>query len=144
MNARALATALVAALLTLGCGEYEGGSKDKFLDAANGVCKTTGATVMPSLEQLQDEGLPSDGEVRGFAGDVAVPALQKRVDELRQLDPPSADREEIDDIVRALQKGINAVRADPSQLVDGDPFLEANADASSYGLTSCVLGAEPG
>jgi hypothetical protein len=142
MNARVLSAALVAAALTIGCGEYEGGSKDKFVDAANGVCKTVGATVMPALEELQDEGLPTNGELRGFAGDVAIPALQKRVDELRQLDPPTGDRKEIDDIIRALQKGINDVRADPRQLVDGDPFLEANADASSYGLTSCVLGAE--
>lgn len=142
MNARVLSAALVAAVVATGCGEYEGGSKDKFLDTANGICKTTGATVMPSLEQLQDEGLPTNGELRGFAGDVAVPALQKRVDELRQLDPPTADRKEVDGIIRAMQKGINGVRADPRQLVDGDPFLEANADASSYGLTSCVLRAE--
>lgn len=142
MNARVLSAALVAAVVTIGCGEYAGGSKDGFLDKGNAVCRSTGYTVMPSLEALQKEGIPTAADLRGFAGDVAIPALQKRVDALRQLDPPSADRKEIDDIIRAVQKGINDVRADPTQLVDGDPFLEANADASSYGLTSCVLGAE--
>ncbi len=143
MTARALASALLVAALATGCSDYEGGSKDDVVADGNAICEASGATVMPALEELQDEGIPTTGELRGFAGDVAVPALQKRVYGLRRLDPPSDDRKTIDEMIRATEKGIDDIRGDPTQLVDGDPFLQANAEAAAYGLTSCVLGFEP-
>ncbi len=136
--------ALLVAALAAGCSaDYAGDSKDDFLAAGNDVCKTTGATVMPALKELQGEGLPNRAEVRGFVGDVAVPALQKRVDRLRQLEVPADDRGEIDEIISDTQRAINAIRDNPAQLVDADPFLDANANARAYGLTSCVLAPEP-
>lgn len=135
--------ALVVVVLATGCADYEGDSKAGFLAEANAICESSGATVMPALEELQGDGIPTTGELRGFAGDVAAPALQKRVDELRQLNPPTEDRASVDDIIRATQRGIDQITADATQLVDGDPFFDANVDARVYGLTSCVLGAEP-
>ena len=143
MKARSAHAVLVVAVLATGCGEYQGASKGDFVAKGNAICESSGATVMPALKELQREDVPPRGELRGFAGDVALPALQQRVDELRQLDPPSEDRGSVDEIIASTQKGIDQIRADPAQLVDGDPFLQANADARTYGLTSCVLRADP-
>jgi len=133
------ALAALAALLTGGCStDYKGGRKDEFLTQGNAICKTSGATVKPALEELVDGRLPTRSELRSFAGDVALPRLQERVDELRQLEPPSADRDEVDDIIRAYQKGIERISADPRQLAEADPFLEADGKASAYGLTACA------
>jgi hypothetical protein len=143
MTARALPVALAVAVLATGCStSYEGGSKKGFLADGNAVCEASGYTVWPALKELEHEGLPTDGDLRGFVGDVAVPALQTRVDRLRQLDPPTGDRKTVDDMIVSLQKGINIVRSNPRQIEDGDPFLESNADLRAYGLTSCVLGDE--
>ncbi len=129
----ALAVALVAAC------DYEGASKDDFVSEGNAICESTGATVIPALEALQDEGEVTTAELRSFVGDVAAPALQRRLDQLRGLEPPSDDTDAVAVLIRTMQKGIDAIRADPRELVDGDPFLEANVEARSYGLSSCVL-----
>jgi len=125
-----------------GC-DYSGNSKDDFVSDGNAVCEASGSTVMSSLSELEDEGLPTDSDLRSFAGDVVLPALQKRVFELRRLDPPTEDRAAFDEMIAKMQKGIDEVRAQPRQILEGDPFLAANADARSYGLTSCVLRAAP-
>ncbi|MGH2840394.1 MAG: hypothetical protein ACRDKY_06175 [Solirubrobacteraceae bacterium] len=138
MTARVLPFALALAVLAAGC-DYEGASKNSFVDDGNAICKETGATVIPTLQELEAEGLPSSGEVRGFVGDVVVPALSKRVNRLRQLEPPSDDRKTIDALITATQKGIGEVRSDPMQIIDGSPFLDANIEAESYGLDACVL-----
>jgi hypothetical protein len=138
-SSRAVLALVVLALC--GCSTtYAGDSKKDFIAKGNEICKTTGATVVPTLKDLQNGHVPTLAELRSFVGDVALPALQKRVDKLRQLEPPSADRKTIDDIIRTTQKGIDRIRNSPSQLVDADPFLDANVDVRSYGLTSCVLG----
>jgi len=133
------ALAVLAALLAGGCStDYEGGDKDEFLSRGNAICEASGATVKPALDELVEGRLPTNSELRSFAGDVALPRLQERVDQLRQLDPPSADRDEVDDIIRAYQKGIDRISADPRQLAEADPLLEAYAKAGAYGLTACA------
>jgi len=138
-----LGAALVVLVAALAGCDYEGNSKDDFVSDANAVCEASGSTVMPALSELEDEGLPTESDLRGFAGDVVLPALQKRLFELRRLDPPTEDRDTFDDMIAKMQKGIDDVRADPQQILDGDPFLPANAEARAYGLTSCVLSPAP-
>ena len=133
------ALAALAALLAGGCStDYEGGDKEKFLAEGNAICETSGATFQPALEELVEGRLPTTSELRSFVGDVALPSLQERVDRLRRLDPPTADRDEVDEIIRAYQKGIDRISADPRQLAEADPFLEAYGKASAYGLTACA------
>jgi hypothetical protein len=132
---------LVAVVLAVaGCADYEGASKKDFVTQANDICRTTGATVVPTLKELEKGHVPTLAELRSFVGDVAVPALQKRVDRLRRLESPTSDRKTIDDIIRTTQRGIDKIRNTPSQLTDGDPFLDANVATDSYGLTACRLG----
>lgn len=141
MKARAPLAALVAIAALLaggGCStDYEGGDKDEFIARGNAICEA-GAAVKPELEELLAERVPTSGELRGFAGDVLLPRLQERVDQLRLLDPPAADRDEVDDIIRGYRKGIDRVSANPTVLAEGDPFIEADSKARSYGLTSCA------
>jgi hypothetical protein len=134
------ALAAIAALLASGCStDYAGGDKHEFVAAGNAICRDSGATVKPALDELLERGLPTTSELRAFAGDVAVPSLQERVDRLRRLDPPTEDRDEVDEIIRTYQKGIDQISADPRQLANGSPFLEANVKAGAYGLTACTV-----
>jgi hypothetical protein len=135
----ALAASALAALLAAGCStDYQGGDKADFVAQGNAICKTTGATVKAELEELTEGRLPTNAQLRSFAGDVALPRLTERVEELRQLEPPTDDRDEVDDIIRAYLEGIAAIEADPRQLADADPLLEAYGKASAYGLTACA------
>ncbi|CAN5536110.1 hypothetical protein BH20ACT17_BH20ACT17_04850 [soil metagenome] len=133
------ALATLAALLASGCStDYAGGDKEGFLAAGNAICRDSGAAVKPALEELTAGRLPTTPELRSFAGDVALPSLQERVGRLRRLDPPTEDRAEVDEIISAYQKGIDRISADPRQLAEADPFLEAYGKASAYGLTACA------
>ncbi|MDX6692193.1 MAG: hypothetical protein QOG15_3650 [Solirubrobacteraceae bacterium] len=129
-------------LALAGCAtDYAGDNKKDFVAKGNQICRDTGAIVVPTLKDLvQTVHVPTMAELRSFVGDVAVPALEKRVEKLRQLEPPSGDRQTIADIIRKSQKAIDQISSDPKQLTDGDPFLEANVEVQSYGLTACELG----
>jgi len=135
-----LALAVSVALLVGGCStDYEGGDKKDFVAEANAACKANGATVESGLDELREGGrVPTSAEVRSYVGDVALPRLQERLDELRQIEPPTADREKVDDIIRAYQEGLDTISSDPDQLADADPFLDAFSKAGAYGLTRCA------
>lgn len=124
-----------------GCAtDYKGDDKAHFIARGNAICQDNGATVKPAMDELLNDAThqPTSADLRSFAGDVALPNLQERVDKLRQLVPPSADRGDVDDIIRAYQKGIDQITADPTRLADADPLLEAYSLSRVYGLTSCA------
>lgn len=140
MKAPALAALVViAAGLAVGCStSYEGSSKADFVTQGNAVCRASGASVKPALDELTERRPPTRAVMRSFAGDVALPGLQERVDKLRQLDPPNEDRKKVDEIIRTYQKGIDEITADPLQLADADPLLNAYIKAGAYGLSACA------
>jgi hypothetical protein len=133
------AAAVAVTLLVLAGAACSGGStKDRFIDDATAVCDdsaaaievASGATLTPSSTEQQ---------VAAFLKDRYVPLLRTRLDKLRELTPPAADRTTLDAIYADFEAVIDAIHADPVTYTNraDDPFADVEARFDAYGLPAC-------
>lgn len=149
---RGCATGLVAVALA-GCGgdgsnddEFppltaEPLTKVEFLREADRICHASEARIEAAADDLvvaEDE--PDPAEVERVATEIVVPALEAEVAAIRALDPPQGDEERVAAILAATERGIEAIEADPRDLIDGGipaPLRRAQRLAEAYGSREC-------
>lgn len=142
MNRTALLPALLLplALLVTGCGgdEPEPLTKDEFATQANKICSDGNAELETAAEELGDE--PTEEQIEEFVTDTVLPNLQEQHDELEDLAAPEGDEDEVEEILDALQEGIDGIEEDPAGAITSgeDPLAEASELAGEYGLTECA------
>jgi len=136
----ATALALVAAtLLALGCGGDETQSKAAWVEQADGICATADQDLNQAVEQLGEKP-PTDAEQDQFVTDEVVPSLQQQHDEIADLPAPEGAEEQAEQLLEALQKGTDTLKADPSSIQAAGPdapLAKANQLADELGLTDC-------
>jgi hypothetical protein len=142
-RAVALLVAAGLAVSASGCGGSEGVSKSEYLAKAKAVCqkgnqtltdasKATFANVPPGQK-------PSDPEVEAFVRQTVIPTVRGQVKELRALPPPKGKKAKVEEIYRALDKGLDELDKSPKKLLDGsNPFAEADSLATKYGISVCA------
>ena len=165
MNRSMKLLALVAvggALVVAGCGDDEetssttttpeatvatgtgGGTlpKEEFITEADQICAAGDETITAAGDSLGQS--PSNADLEQFTGDVIVPSIQSQYDAIAALPVPEGEEEQVDELLSALQSGIDELEADPSLITAGDsaesPFADANKLAKEFGLTDCGEG----
>jgi hypothetical protein len=149
---RTLAAVMLAALATMlvaaGCGGDDDGdgealSKEEFIAQGDENCaeadqelEAAERETFGGLEQGQQ---PDPEQIEQFATEELVPNIQGQVDHLRELNPPEADEERIDEILDTAQEGLDEIEDDPSALQAGSPtgLDEAGQQLQEYGFEEC-------
>jgi hypothetical protein len=82
---------------------------------------------------------PTDQQKSFFLKNTLVPAYRSRLDKLRAISPPSADRDTITAILDDQAKIVDAIDANPDQFATQatDPFAPIDSRWDAYGLKQC-------
>jgi hypothetical protein len=142
MRVMALLAATGLAMSTAACDE-EGITKSEYLAKAKVVCQKgnqalTDASTATFAKVPPGQKL-SDPEVEAFVRQTVIPTIRDQVKELRALPPPKGKKGQVDEIYRALEKGLDELEKSPKKLIDGsNVFAEADSLAAKYGITVCA------
>jgi hypothetical protein len=149
IRASALAGACVAAVAVGGCGGGDDGvSKSDYVKKGNAICdnydKQVAALAKESFPNItQSNQRPTVPAFQAFLGKL-LPLTEAEIRNLRALEKPKGDEQEIEAILAAADKGVAQARrgaTDPTVarrlMGDVDPFADANRKAKAYGLKTC-------
>ena len=140
--------AAIAAIVT-GCGSSDDSTssltKAQFIAQADAICKTGNAEIESGFEafakenSLKENEEPSKAQQVEIAETILVPNVKNQGDEIRALEAPSGDEDEISAMLDALDEGVEEAEAEPEALfkAESDPFGPANKIAKEYGLKVC-------
>jgi hypothetical protein len=115
-----------------------------FVKEADAICEEADAGLNDEIEgyaeengiSTQDE--PSQAQQEEIYAEVVLPRVAKQGEEIDALTPPEGDEAKVEEIVQALDSGVEEAEADPSLLVEGKtPFADASSKAQAYGLKVC-------
>ena len=143
LAAVATSTVLGMSIAVAGCGggDDESLTKAEFIQQADAICKKAHDGFEKAFNRTFSGGQqPSQAQLNEFAADTLVPGVQKEIDDIGELEPPSADADEVDAIIAAEQDGVDKVRADPGILapsVKEDPLKKGQDLARAYGMKEC-------
>ena len=84
------------------------------------------------VERHLRQGFPrsklSDPEIDSFVRQTVIPTLRDQVRQLRALPPPTGKKGKVEEIYRALEKGLDELDKSPKRLIDGsNPFGRPNS-----------------
>jgi hypothetical protein len=128
-----------------GCGG--GGSSDAptkaaFIKQADAICKQADDEQTKALEEAAEKGSlekMSSAEQLDLAVELGLPPIQKEVDELGELTPPSGDESKVEAFVDSIEAATKKAEADPSLLSAGTgPYGKADQLGKSYGFKACA------
>jgi hypothetical protein len=143
----------VAAAAAAGCGGDEGiptgdVSKRQYIAQADQICAAGDRAINRAGREhfgpggtlgLQEGEEPSRQQIASFVEETVIPNIQGQLDDLRELEAPEADAEQIEEIYETAQDSLDALGEDPSAAAgeDGNPFAQANRLARAYGMKDC-------
>ena len=138
-----LAALLAAlALIAAGCGgddEGEALTKEEFITQADEICaagdEEITATADEQFGELKEE--PPVEEQEAFLTDVVAPNYEDQLAQIRELNPPEEDAEQVDELLGALEDLIAQLRDEPSAVLEATEPPEASTLAQEYGLQNC-------
>jgi hypothetical protein len=140
---------VAVALIAAGCGSSSDDStssltKAEFVSQADAICKKGNTEVETEFEDFTKEnGLenkkPTEAQEIELAETILTPNVKDQSEELRALEAPSGDEDEITAMLDSLDEGVEEAEADPQALLSGksEPFKPASKLAKEYGLTEC-------
>lgn len=123
-------------------------SKDQFLTKGNAVCVELDKGVSAIIDRLvASESAPTPKQAQAALRNV-VPLYEDAFDQLRVLNPPSADEKLIDQYILLNDQAFQKLKEASKQPVqaqvflnsDDDPFRAALEMADRYGLDDCGTG----
>lgn len=141
--------AAAALLAVSGCGG--GGSsssvtKAQYVKQVNKTCKEE---EEKRFGELMAKGQKLEEEARGKAISTKakeealvslLPPYEKMVEDLREVEAPEGDEEELEAIYDAMDEAAQSVKANPgTALVSDVAFKQAAKKAEAYGLKGCDL-----
>ncbi|HEX5593478.1 MAG TPA: hypothetical protein VFX35_09030 [Solirubrobacterales bacterium] len=143
--------ASVAVFGILGCGNSDSSgtvsaplTKAQFIRAGEQICqerlKEKDELLKSALSDIppSEAGEPSQKTLTQL-GESILPAVQKMTKELSEL-PGSANSEAAAKrITNELEAGLKKAEADPSVLIQTNPFVKAGKAARAYGFKACAL-----
>ncbi|MGI9120041.1 MAG: hypothetical protein ACR2G7_07980 [Acidimicrobiales bacterium] len=133
-------TAVTLVLAACGGGGAPELSKASYIAKGSAVCAESRQRIESATASAFSEqgSIPSAEEITAFATKTIVPTIQREVDRLRDLKPPSDDSDRADDMLKAGQDGVDQVREDPTIILSGSKSFERYRELSSaYGLKDC-------
>lgn len=151
-----------AAIAIGGCGGNDGSSdnaettsatsttsapltKAAFVKQANLICQRgleeKDDAVRAATEELpaKAQANPSPQEIEQLVKESVLPTYEKLVEQLSELDAPTAEEHKTGKIVEQFENALKVVEAQPVAAVEENPFEEADKAADAYGLEICTL-----
>jgi hypothetical protein len=139
-----LLVAGLAVTLVLGAcgdGDEERLSQAQFVAEGNRICAQTRQVVDQAAETaFPNRGnVPTAEEIQRFADDTLVPQLKRELDELKDLNPPEDEEEDVKEIIEAGEQGADqtSTRAVLLQNKARSPLNRYAELAGEYGLETC-------
>jgi hypothetical protein len=141
---------LVALAVIAGCGgdddsstAVSSASKEAFIEKMDAICKrgnTRMAGVYVEFLKRRKKGTaPTTAEYEGLVDELMIPNLKREIKEIEALTVPSGDQDEIDEIIVALEEGVETAEENPRAVaISSDVvFGIASRLAAEYGLEVC-------
>jgi hypothetical protein len=146
----ALALTICVLLATSGCGHdtsedpgkgtADGPTRAEYIERADAICDKGNAELeTAATEFFEDKPEPTPQQEHTFATTIFVPNLRAQIAELRELEAPEGDEDEVTAIWDAASSGLDEIAADPSPF-DGAPpagVQDAGRLAAQYGFKIC-------
>jgi hypothetical protein len=136
-----LTAVLSVGIVVAGCGGGDDAlTKSEFLKQGNAICKKGNKEIDQSANKTFSKNQrPTKAEITKFAEDTLIPSAEEQIAGLRDLNPPSADEDQVNAILDEADSALDETKADPAIVASNkDPFKKANQLAKSYGLNECA------
>lgn len=145
--ASAIAAALLAASLIVGCGSSDSDetslTKAQFIKQGDAICKKVDEQRIARLNKFLSSHsrayLTTNAGEEEVTGLIALQPLETKLDGLADLGTPSGDEELVDPIISGLEKAIDEAEENPSQIEANYNaiFGPVNQAARQYGFKVC-------
>jgi len=140
-----LAGVVAIAIVAAGCGSGDDSlSKAEYIKQGDALCKKGSGEIEKEVETYAQENdislkkEPSEEQLAAISEDVIIPAVQSQLDGLKDLGTPSEDEAKADEVLDALEEGIEKGEEDPGAFVEGEGTLgKANELAKEFGFKEC-------
>lgn len=120
-------------------------SKTTYVKKASAACKEERKGLVQEassyLGKHEKQGEPEAIAIANMAKAIVVPTIEAEIEAIRELGAPAGDEEEIEEILTALETGVDEVKQlDKAQSIETvlDRFGTANVKLRSYGFTACT------
>jgi hypothetical protein len=133
------------------CGDDDGGggnlasndetviAKADFIQAANAACERRGdqitAQTQRVFEKYSDQ--PESPKARKeLVSEVIVPGFEAQARDLRALEPPPGEEDEVEEVISTIEEMVERTREDFAEGRDY-PYRKTENVAAAYGLPAC-------
>jgi hypothetical protein len=133
--------AVAAVLAVTGCGGSDGPTKAEYTRSADAICAKNNAAAeaaqKKALAALGDS--PSQEDVTGLLTSTVFPAIEDRLKQLRALEKPGDDADELTGIYDEFAAELKKAEADPAAVAasSASPFAGSTAKITAYGAKVC-------
>jgi hypothetical protein len=141
------AALLGAACLAASASACGGGSKTiskaDYLAQAKTVCQKGNRALTAASNDVIAKLAPgqklSEPQIEDFVRKTVIPAIRDQIKQLRAIPPPKGEKGHVEEIYKALDKGLAELDKDPKKLSDGsNVFAAADGLANKYGISVCA------
>jgi hypothetical protein len=119
-----------------------GVTKPRYVAEGDQICRDAERSLREAARELAREAEgpdPSGDEIARTAEERVIPIVRERIEDLRALEPPPGDEEEVDEIYDAAEAALARIEEDPELAESADEvFKEASRLASAYGFQDCA------
>ena len=136
--AGALALCASLALAACGGGDDDKPTKAEYIAKADAVCKTADEKIQADAQKEFGNQQPTPAQITKYQKEKVIPALEQQSDDLRGLDKPEGDEDELNALYDSLDKAIEGAKTAPT--IDDQTFADANKKADAYGFKECGSG----
>jgi hypothetical protein len=129
---------VVTATLLVACGGDDELTKAQFIQQADAICKKGNQRIDAAAEQVfSGNREPSKAQLNRFATQTLIPDVQRQIDEVRALDEPSEDEDQVNEFLDSAQAELDKGREDPSYMTSEKSFAKTNELGQQYGFKVC-------
>jgi len=129
-----------------GCG---GGSESsspltaaQFKAEANKICTHQNEKLEAEVEEYAGKRNlkyrePTKKVYEEEAEEIFIPSVERKIDQLKELEGPARDEQEVAKIVASAEKALEEGKSEPFVLISGQALTEVRKLATEYGLKEC-------
>lgn len=136
--------ALIASLALAACGgDDETIALAEWIEQADEICREADAAGQAAAAELIaeiGEKQPTEAQLEELATEIVTPNYREQLEEIRALPEPDAEQETVDEMLGALEEGVNNLEESPEQIATEEGpegFAEAGELADEVGLEDC-------